>query len=98
MIGEAEPSYWVVRDIALSIPKRPSYAGSTRCSQIRRTLRPRSSAGRVQAKCSDGMFDSIFGFSQAVLFDVSTGNIIGQVDGGAFIASALFPSDRKIAI
>ncbi len=47
---------------------------------------------------SDGMFDSIFGFSHAVLFDVSTGNIIGQVDGGAFIRSALSPSGREIAI
>lgn len=47
---------------------------------------------------SDGMFDNIFGFSHAVLFDVTTGNIIGQVDGGAFISSALSPSGREIAI
>ncbi len=47
---------------------------------------------------SDGMFDSIFGFSHVVLFDVSTGNIIGQVDGSAYISSALSPSGREIAI
>ena len=47
---------------------------------------------------SDGMFDNIFGFSHAVLFDVMTGDIIGQIDGGAFISSALSPSGREIAI
>lgn len=47
---------------------------------------------------SDGMFDNIFGFSHTVLFDITTGNIIGRVDGGAFIESALSPSGRQIAI
>jgi hypothetical protein len=47
---------------------------------------------------SDGMFDNIFGFSHTVLFELTTGNIIGRVDGSAFIESALSPSGRKIAI
>ena len=47
---------------------------------------------------SDGMFDSIFGFSHTLLFDVTKKSIIGRVDGSAFISSALSPSGRKIAI
>ncbi len=47
---------------------------------------------------SDGMFDSIFGFSHTVLFDVSTKDLVGRIDGGAFITSALSPSGRQIAI
>lgn len=47
---------------------------------------------------SDGMFDSIFGFSHTMLFDVTTNKIIGRVEGSAFIESALSPSGREIAL
>jgi len=47
---------------------------------------------------SDGMFDSVFGFSRILLFDVSARSIVGRIDDSAFISAAISPSGRRIAI
>jgi hypothetical protein len=45
---------------------------------------------------SDGMFDTIFGFSRVVLFDVPSGRPIMRIDGPAFTSAALSPSGKRI--
>jgi hypothetical protein len=47
---------------------------------------------------SDGMFDSIFGFSRIVIFDVPSGRIISRIDGPEYTSAALSPSGKLIAI
>ncbi len=47
---------------------------------------------------SDGMFDSIFGFSRIVVFDVPSGRIVSRIDGPAYTSAALSPSGKLIAV
>jgi hypothetical protein len=47
---------------------------------------------------SDGMFDSIFGFSRVVVFDVPSGRIISRIDGPAYTSASLSPSGKLIAV
>lgn len=46
---------------------------------------------------SDGMFDSIFGFSRVVLFDAPSGHQVMRIDGPAFTSAALSPSGKRVA-
>jgi hypothetical protein len=46
---------------------------------------------------SDGMFDSIFGFSRVVLFDAPPGHQVMRIDGPAFTSAALSPSGKRVA-
>jgi hypothetical protein len=47
---------------------------------------------------SDGMFDSIFGFSRVVVFDVPSGRIISRIDGPEYTSASLSPSGKLIAV
>lgn len=47
---------------------------------------------------SDGMFDSIFGFSRVVVFDVPAGRIISRIDGPEFTSATLSPSGKLVAV
>jgi hypothetical protein len=46
---------------------------------------------------SDGMFDSIFGFSRVVLFDAPSGHQVMRIDRPAFTSAALSPSGKRVA-
>lgn len=46
---------------------------------------------------SDGMFDSIFGFSRVILFDAPSGHQVMRIDGPAFTSAALSPSGKRDA-
>jgi hypothetical protein len=46
---------------------------------------------------SDGMLDSIFGFSRVVLFDAPSGHQVMRIDGPAFTSAALSPSGKRVA-
>lgn len=47
---------------------------------------------------SDGMFDSIFGFSRVVLFEVPSGRQITRLDGPVAVNAELSPSGKSLAV